>query len=222
MHQRISKKIIIYILIFLILATITNRQLSYDFYKIKEFNINGLDQLETEKVYNDIKIFKNINIFLFNKKDVSKIIYSNKIIKEFDIVKIYPSTLKVKIKKTKFLAITKKNSIDYIVTSNGNLIKIKDTNLGLPFIFGEIDVNNFLYFKEIIDISNFEFKKIKDLYYFKSNRWDIITKEGIILKMPPNLTVKKMNLIFEVVKNNIFSGVKIIDFRQNNMMVINE
>ena len=222
MHQRISKKIIIYILIFLILATITNRQLSYDFYKIKEFNINGLDQLETEKVYNDIKIFKKINIFLFNKKDVSKIIYSNKIIKEFDIVKIYPSTLKVKIKKTKFLAITKKNSIDYIVTSNGNLIKIKDTNLGLPFIFGEIDVNNFLYFKEIIDISNFEFKKIKDLYYFKSNRWDIITKEGIILKMPPNLTVKKMNLIFEVVKNNIFSGVKIIDFRQNNMMVINE
>ena len=222
MHQRISKKIIIYILIFLILATITNRQLSYDFYKIKEFNINGLDQLETEKVYNDIKIFKNINIFLFNKKDVSKIIYSNKIIKEFDIVKIYPSTLKVKIKKTKFLAITKKNSIDYIVTSNGNLIKIKDTNLGLPYIFGEIDVNNFLYFKEIIDISNFEFKKIKDLYYFKSNRWDIITKEGIILKMPPNLTVKKMNLIFEVVKNNIFSGVKIIDFRQNNMMVINE
>jgi cell division septal protein FtsQ len=222
MHQRISKKIIIYILIFLILATITNRQLSYDFYKIKEFNINGLDQIETEKVYNDIKIFKNINIFLFNKKDVSKIIYSNKIIKEFDIVKIYPSTLKVKIKKTKFLAITKKNSIDYIVTSNGNLIKIKDTNLGLPYIFGEIDVNNFLYFKEIIDISNFEFKKIKDLYYFKSNRWDITTKEGIILKMPPNLTVKKMNLIFEVVKNNIFSGVKIIDFRQNNMMVINE
>ena len=26
--------------------------------------------------------------------------------------------------------------------------------------------------------------KIKNLYYFKSNRWDILTKDGIIIKIP--------------------------------------
>ena len=222
MHQRISKKIFIYIFIFFTFVTITNSKFSYDFYKIKEFNINGLNQLEAEKLHDDVKIFRNINIFSFNKKDVSKIINSNKTIEEFNIIKIYPSTLKIEIKKTKFLAITKKNGIDYLVASNENLIEIKDTNLELPYIFGDIDVNNFLNFKKIIDISNFEFNKIKSLYYFKSNRWDIITKDGLLLKMPINLTVKKVNLIFEIIKKNNFNNVKIIDFRQNNFMVINE
>ena len=222
MRQRISKKIFIYIFIFFKFVTITNSKFSYDFYKIKEFNINGLNQLEAEKLHDDVKIFRNINIFSFNKKDVSKIINSNKTIEEFNIIKIYPSTLKIEIKKTKFLAITKKNGIDYLVASNENLIEIKDTNLELPYIFGDIDVNNFLNFKKIIDISNFEFNKIKSLYYFKSNRWDIITKDGLLLKMPINLTVKKVNLIFEIIKKNNFNNVKIIDFRQNNFMVINE
>ena len=222
MHQRISKKIFIYIFIFFTFVTITNSKFSYDFYKIKEFNINGLNQLEAEKLHDDVKIFRNINIFSFNKKDVSKIINSSKTIEEFNIIKIYPSTLKIEIKKTKFLAITKKNGIDYLVASNENLIEIKDTNLELPYIFGDIDVNNFLNFKKIIDISNFEFNKIKSLYYFKSNRWDIITKDGLLLKMPINLTVKKVNLIFEIIKKNNFNNVKIIDFRQNNFMVINE
>ena len=222
MHQRISKKIFIYIFIFFTFVTITNSKFSYDFYKIKEFNINGLNQLEAEKLHDDVKIFRNINIFSFNKKNVSKIINSNKTIEEFNIIKIYPSTLKIEIKKTKFLAITKKNGIDYLVASNENLIEIKDTNLELPYIFGDIDVNNFLNFKKIIDISNFEFNKIKSLYYFKSNRWDIITKDGLLLKMPINLTVKKVNLIFEIIKKNNFNDVKIIDFRQNNLMVINE
>ena len=154
MHQRISKKIFIYIFIFFTFVTITNSKFSYDFYKIKEFNINGLNQLEAEKLHDDVKIFRNINIFSFNKKDVSKIINSNKTIEEFNIIKIYPSTLKIEIKKTKFLAITKKNGIDYLVASNENLIEIKDTNLELPYIFGDIDVNNFLNFKKIIDISN--------------------------------------------------------------------
>ena len=222
MHQRISKKIIIYVFIFFTLVTINNTKLSYDFYKIKEFNINGLNQIEKEKLLNDIKIFKNINIFSFNKQDVSKMINSNEIVDEFDIIKIYPSTLKINIKKTKFLAITKKKGIDYLVLSNGNIIEIKDTNLELPYIFGNIDVNNFLYFKKIIDTSNFEFSEIKKLYYFKSNRWDITTKDGLILKMPMNLSVEKLNLIFEIKKKDYFNKVKIFDFRQNNMMVINE
>ena len=107
-HQRISKKIFIYIFIFLTLATITNSKLSYNFYKIKKFNINGLNKLETKKLYDDVKLFRNINIFSFNKKKVSKIISSNKTVEEFDVIKIYPSTLRIEIKKTKFLAITKK------------------------------------------------------------------------------------------------------------------
>ena len=82
------------------------------------------------------------------------------------------------------MALTKKSGINYIVLENGNLLEKKHSSLELPFIFGDINVKNFLFFKNLDDDSNFDFKKIKNLYYFKSNRWDILTKDGIIIKMP--------------------------------------
>lgn len=222
MHQRISKKLFIFLFIFFILGTINNSKLSYDFYKVKKFNISGLNEVEKKKLYNDFKILKNVNIFFFNKRDISKMIYSNKNVEEFEIDKIYPSTLNIEIKKTKLLALTQKNGNNYFVGANGNLLEINDNFLELPFIFGNIDIDNFLYFKKIIDNSNFEFNYIKNLYYFKSNRWDILTKDGLTIKMPNNLTVEKLNLISKVIKNQNLNNVELFDFRQNNMLVINE
>ena len=221
MHQRISKKIIIYIFIFFTLGTITNTKLSNDFYIIKEFNIKGLNTLETKKIYNDLRIFRNLNIFSLDKTNVFGKINSNKIVEKFKVFKNYPSTLNIEIKKTKFLAITKKNNDNYLVGANGNLIKNNSINSDLPFIFGNVDINDFLYFKEIIDSSNFKFNDIKNLYYFKSNRWDVLTKDGLTLKMPPNLTVEKLDLLFKIIQGNDFYNDKIIDYRQNNMMVVN-
>ena len=222
MPQRISKKIITFLFIFLILGTLNSNKFSYDFYKIKNVNIIGLNQIETKKLYDDLKIFKNRNIFLFNKKEISKVIYSNKTVEKFEIDKIYPSTLKVEIKKTELLALMKKNGVNYSIGANGNFIEIRENILGLPFIFGDIDADNFFYLKKIIDISSFKFSYVKNLYYFKSNRWDIMTKDGLTLKLPGNLSVEKMNLISKIIKKQNFNNVKFFDFRQNNMLVINE
>ena len=222
MPQRISKKIITFLFIFLILGTLNSNKFSYDFYKIKNVNIIGLNQIETKKLYDDLKIFKNRNIFLFNKKEISKVIYSNKTVEKFEIDKIYPSTLKVEIKKTELLALMKKNGVNYSIGANGNFIEIRENILGLPFIFGDIDADNFFYLKKIIDISSFKFSYVKNLYYFKSNRWDIMTKDGLTLKLPGNLSVEKMNLISKIIKKQNFNNIKFFDFRQNNMLVINE
>ena len=222
MPQRISKKILIYLFIFFSLVTINNTKLSNNFYKIKYLNINGLDISETNKINKDLDDFKNNNIFLFDKKDISQKIYSNKFVEKFKIFKLYPSTLNIEIEKTKFLAITKKDNNDYLIGTNGNLIELNNSIFNLPYIFGNINVENFLEFKKIIDISNLRFDEIENFYYFKSNRWDIKTKKGISLKLPPNLTVQKLNLIYEIIEKNDFISNKTFDFRQNNMMVINE
>jgi cell division protein FtsQ len=221
-HQRTSKKITTYLFIFFTLVTISNTNLPNNFYTIKKFNINGLNAIETKQIQNELKIFKNINIFSLNKNSISKKIYSNKIVENLRISKNYPSTLNIEIKKTNFLAITKKNNSDFLVGTNGNLLKVNNNISNLPYIFGNLNVNNFLNFKKIIDNSNFKFNEIMDLYYFKSNRWDVMTKDGLTLKMPSNLTVEKLNLIFKVIQNNDFNDNKILDFRQTNMMFTNE
>ena len=222
MHQRISKKIFLYLFIFLSLVTVNNKKYSNDFYKIKYFNISGLNILETSKINEDLKDFKNNNIFMFDKKNISQKIYSNKFVEKLKIFKIYPSTLKIEIEKTKFLAIIKKNNTNYFIGTNGKLIEVKNEILNLPFVFGNINVDNFFKFKKIIDNSNFKFDEIKNFYYFKSNRWDVETKKKISLKLPSNLTVKKLNFISEIIEKNNFEMNVTLDFRQNETMVINE
>ena len=100
---------------------------------------------------------KNISNFL------DQIQFYNKSIEEFEVDKIYPSSLNIEIKKTKLLALTKKNNTNFVIGANGNLLNIRDDITELPFVFGDVDLNNFLYLKEIIDISNFEYNSIKDL-----------------------------------------------------------
>ncbi len=222
MHQRISKKILIYLSIFFILVTINNKKISLDFYGIKEFNIISPYDLDTKKIYDDLKILTNTNIFSFDKKQIFKIINSNKSIEEFKVLKVYPSTLNIEIKKTKYLAITKKDNVDYLVGANGNLIEINDINYELPFIFGNINIENFLNFKKMIDISKFKFSELKSIYYFNSNRWDIVDKKGSIVKFPHNISVAKLNLFYEITKKDNFKDLKTLDFRQNGILVINE
>ena len=101
MHPR-SKKIFIYLFIFIILVTITNRKLTFDFYKIKEFDIISSHDLDIKRINKDLKNLINKSIFLFDEKDISKIIYSNRAVEEFEILKVYPSKLIIKLKKLNF------------------------------------------------------------------------------------------------------------------------
>ncbi len=108
MHQRISKKIIIYLFIFLTLGTITTTKVSNNFYKVIDLKINGLNPDEANKIYKDLEHFKNENIFLLDKKNISEMINLNKTVEQYKIFKNYPSSLNIEIKKTEILAITKK------------------------------------------------------------------------------------------------------------------
>ena len=222
MPQQISKKITVYLFFFFTLATINNVKIDNNFYKIKQFNISGLDKTETQKIKDSLIIFKNNNIFLFKKENILRKIYSNKFVDSLKIFKIYPSTLNIEIKKTKFLAITRKDDNDYLIGTNGKLIKTNSSIKDLPYIFGNISVKNFLEFKKIIDDSDFRFNELENLYYFKSDRWDLETKDGLSLKLPSELTVRKLNLIYKIMKKNEFKKNKIFDFRYDNMMVIDE
>ena len=67
--------------------------------------------------------------------------------------------------------------------------------------------------KEMIDESSFDYKKIKHLYYFKCKRWDIKTKDNLIIKLP----VKNLKVSFEILsrlsESSEFKNMKIIDLR---------
>ena len=223
MHQRISKKIIVYLFLFLLLVTANNINLSnLNFFKTTTLSVSGLNNLEKEKFEKDFDFLKTEGLIFLDKIEISKRIFANKTVEELSVFKNYPSELKIFIKKTNFLAITKKNNQNYYIGSNGNLILTKNSLENLPFIFGNVEPNDFLKLKAYINNSEFNIEKIKNLYFFKSKRWDIETKDGLLIKLPLNQIEKSLNNLSKIIILEEFKNKKIIDLRQKNQVILND
>ena len=120
------------------------------------------------------------------------------------------------------LAQIKKNGFDYFIGSNGKLIQNDFSASNLPFVFGDLDPNEFLKFKSEIDKSNFKFKSITKLYYFKSKRWDIETSKGYLIKLSKDNVKEDLNLFVRLSNENKFNNELEIDFRQKNQIILND
>jgi len=220
MPQRISKKVFVYLFFLFILGTFNNKNSSQIIFFKKNFEIIDLSEFKSENIINELSNLKNQNLFLLKKDEILKKIKSHKIIEKYYVFKNYPSNLNIKIEKTKFLAITKKNETFYYVGLNGNLINVENNKLDLPFIFGDVDVKKFLELKTIIDKSDFNFDDIKNFYIFKSQRWDIETKKGILIKLPKKELSNSFKILFQIMNDKNFKISKNIDLRQNNQVII--
>lgn len=224
MHQRTNRKIIIYLFLFAILASVNNfKYINLQLFKIDLINISGLNDNENSNLYEKIIDYKKKNIFFIDNLEISKNINSNNLVEKFWVFKEYPSTININLIKTNFLGITKINNIDYLIGSNGKLIKKRnDQVIDLPFIFGSIDANDFLILKEILDKSNFDASKIENFYYFKSNRWDIKTKKGLVIRLPSEVNVNLLNTVNQIIEDENFKNIKTLDFRQTNQIITYE
>ena len=222
MQGRISKKIILYLFILLTLVNPINREFhNKKLEKKYSFEILSLSEFNDKKIMNDLLSYKNQNLLFLKKEDIYEIIKKYKIIEDYNIYKNYPSKLIVNFKKTQFLAITQKEGVYYYIGSNGNLIKTKKKFEDLPIIFGDVDVEEFLKLKKLVDNSIFDFREIKNLYYFKSKRWDIETKEGLLLRLPRKNLDRSFQLFLDFINNKDTKDIDIIDLRQNNQIILN-
>tara|TARA_B100000035_G_C20968008_1_gene539690 strand:- start:178 stop:849 length:672 start_codon:yes stop_codon:yes gene_type:complete len=221
MHQLISKKVVIYLCLFFLLVTVNSNLISnLKLPKIEKVEISGFNLNQSNELKDVIKNLKSKNIFFINKSKTKKIFFSENIVEELSIFKNYPSTLIIDIKKTKLLALTNKDGEDYFIGKNGKLIKKNESILKLPYIFGDLDINEFLKLKDNIDKSNFKFKQISNLYYYKSKRWDIETIQGYLIKLPKENVSDTLNLFDRLHKEKNFNK-RIIDFRQKGQIILN-
>ena len=217
-----NKKILIYFFLFLIFTTLNNQNLNANYFRINQISILGLEENESLLMKDSLDLLQNDIIFFLNKNEISKKISANPVVENFSVFKRYPSSLSLKIDKTIFLAQIKSDRNNLILGSNGKLIKNNETEKTLPFIFGDLDIKNFFELKKIIDESNFDYGNIKNLFFFKSGRWDIETNDGLIIKLPKQNLKDSFKLFQNFLSSNPDNQIKKIDLRQNNFLIINE
>jgi len=221
MHQRKSKKVLIYFFLLILVGSVNNINLSaIEFYKVKKIEIFGLENKNTL-----LKKIENLDlrtIFFINIKDLIKTIESDNLIEDYKVIKKYPSTLNIYVNQTKFLGEINKDGKIYLIGSNGKLSKKRFSNEKLPFIFGNPSIDEFLKFKKIIDNSKFSYKQIKNLYFFPSKRWDVQLSNNILLKLPVSNIDETLDYLFELMSEEKPNTSKIIDARINNQIIFNE
>jgi cell division protein FtsQ len=223
MHQLIGKKksLILYFFFLVALSTTTNKTLykTENLFQIDNINITGIP-LDNIEGLND-ELYKTIekNIFFLKKEVLKNSISEFNIVEKYSVKKIYPRELNINIKPTKFIAKIS-NKDDVLVGSNGKLISNKDFKKKLPSIFGKFNSNKFLELKIHLERSGFNFEDLKSLIYFSSGRWDILTNDNVLIKLPNKKIYESLHLAKKILNDDNFKINKFIDLRISNQIIV--
>jgi len=218
-------KIFFYLFLLMLLSTITmsfNKTQYYSIITIKKINVSGLSDLNNLKIEKSLSSLLLKNIFFVKKKNLSEILDKNNLIESSYIRKVYPDLLSVNINKADFLAIINQGTNKLIIASNGKLISLNDVNFlpqKLPLVFGKVSNEYFINLKKIIDDSKFDYKEIDAFYFFPSNRIDIKTKGGLLIKLPFKNLPEALRVANLIKKDDKFKNNKILDLRITNHII---
>ena len=230
-RRSIDKKLnfFFYLVVFLLLSTQISKNNNINTNiknKLNNIEVVGLSEENNIKVHQSLKFLLSESIFFINKKELRDILENNNLIDYFYVKKIYPNLIKVKIKQTDVIAVTNQNNKKFYIGSNGKLIPINNIKIfsnNLPFVYGKSNYIDFIELKKIIDKSELKFEEIESFYYFPSNRWDIKTKDGFLIKLPERSVAKFLKLAELIIRSKKFKDKKVIDLRiSKNIILSNE
>ena len=133
MHQNVDKKFFfLFLLILLFFLTSINSQIFIKkkdtFYNLKSIEVTGLDQAINIEIEESLDFLKNTNIFFLDKKILKDQVKKYNFIEKYNIVKLYPSKIILKLQQTEFLAKTIKDNEIFLIGSNSKFINIKNTD----------------------------------------------------------------------------------------------
>jgi len=226
MLQSISKKrIYFYLLILLVLSSTFNFNIISKLKKlnlINNINIVGLNNKETAILEKNLEIFKKRNIFFINKKEIDQRLTKNSFLENYTMIKILPSKLLVRVKKTEFVGSTIFEGEKYYIGKNGKLtnISLVENQFDLPQVFGNFQVNELLKLHKILNLHNIDIKKIQKYYYFKSNRWDIEYDNNTIVMLPSFNLEKSLKNYKSFIQSEKIRPGQIIDLRMKNKIIV--
>ena len=225
LYEDKKKKFYFYILIFFLLSTVSNNKFLNisKIYLINHIEINNLEENLKKIVEKNITTIKGKNIFFIKKDEVNNKFKTIKFIENKSIKKKFPSTLIINVNRTELLAKINIGNKKYYLGSNGYLIdyNLISSKKDLPYFFGRYEKKEFIKFLNYLKEADFELKKIRSFYYFPSGRWDLVTKEGIKIKLPKYDLNYSLDLSKKIIKKQNKKNY-LIDLRVKEKIIIND
>ena len=218
-------KIYLYLVLLLILFSIHNVNSTNsinNFFKIKKIILkSSIEENINQEISASLDQFYNFNIFSINPIEIKTILDNFNIISEYKIKKEYPSVIKIELKETNILAYYFYDNQKTYLGENGKAIKNKQfVKDDLPLIVGQVDIEKFLDLKKKLINNGFKFTDFAKFYFFKSNRWNLLFKNKIIVKLPIDNLDISLSLLKNIIENSNLNNVKIIDLRIKKRVIL--
>ena len=217
-----KKKILVGLILLIFLSTYRFKN---DYNILKVFNIKKIEIknnliLNNDEIRNDLNFLYQRNIFSINEKEIRESIEKKGFIESFEIKKIYPSSIKIKIFEKKPIAILQDKKEKFFYTDKGDLIKYSNIKKfeNLPIVFSNKDSFNYFY-KQLVKI-NFPIDQIKSFYFFETNRWDLLTVNNKTIKLPIKNYGKSLKSFLRINEKDEFTKFKVFDYRINGQLIL--
>ena len=217
-----KRRILIATLLLILLTTISSQIIiNFSKFNLKEINIENNTVVEEIDLKNLLNSFYNKNLISINNNEIGKVLLKNSFIEIFKIKKKYPNTLNIVIFEKKPIAILLNKKKKFYISEKIELIEYrKISNFeNLPYVFGNKDAFKILYY----DLKKIKFPldKIKKYTFYESKRWDLETKNNIIVKLPSKNYLKSLKNYLDLSNKNNFQKYKIFDYRIDNQLILN-
>ena len=219
-------KILFYILVFIFLSTIsffekTNIFDDIIFFKLNKIEILGYKKVDHKAMQSQLSGLIGKNLLFMDSEDIEKILDKNRLISEFTIQKKYPDTVNINLKEVNFVAKVFKDKKKYFLADNDNLIPFKDyvIDQDLPNIYGKHAEYYFNDFQKLLKLNDFNLSIISSYYFFQINRWDLVTNNQKIIKLPSRGLKEAIKLANKLLNNKDFNKYSVIDLRINNKII---
>ncbi|MFO1129853.1 MAG: cell division protein FtsQ/DivIB [Rickettsiales bacterium] len=208
-------------------------------FKLENFAIQNRKILSQKKIFEiaiqNIVDIENISIFDINLNKVYQNLINSNLF-DFVIVKrIFPNTIQIYIEEKEPFAFLHKendNSI-YLIDKNGTEIDkfLNINNLRVKNLVHLFGINANIYIKKFIEkledfkkVNHIIYLQIQDkiigLIYIENRRWDLIFENGLIVKMPEEITNQTLELLENFLIKNENNLIKSLDLRDKKKIYI--
>tara|TARA_B100001121_G_scaffold242553_1_gene217025 strand:+ start:8346 stop:9005 length:660 start_codon:yes stop_codon:yes gene_type:complete len=217
-----KKRFLIALLLLLFLSTYKmqeNFQLNKKL-NIKEIIIENNSIIQNSSIEKSLSQLYETNLLKLNKKKISNELKELNFVDGFEVKKIYPNKLKLRIFEKEPIAIIHHKDEKKYFTNKSELIDFTELEKfkQLPLVFGDGEKFEILYLN--LKKNKFPLDEIKKFYLFETNRWDLVTKKNQIIKLPEKDYIKSLeNFIFLKDRAN-FEKYKIFDYRINQQLIL--
>ena len=188
--------------------------------KIQEVIVENNLILDEQMIKKKLSFLYRTNIFLLNTDKIASELKEIDFINSFEIKKLYPDKIKIKVFEKKPIAVIQNKQVKKYFTNSGeiiNFIDLKEYN-NLPIVFG--DKENFLIFYQKLKQANFPINEVKKFYLFESKRWDLITNNDQVIKLPIKNYESSLNNFIDLKKKPNFQKFKTFDYRIKDQLIL--